>query len=55
MSSRIDFLERELVARLEEIRRRDAIIMNMTEAMKALSPPEQEAPQKPRGSPRRPP
>ncbi len=51
MQDRIGFLERELVARSEEIRRRDAIIMNMTEAMKALSPPEEAAPQEPRESP----
>ena len=38
MRSRIDFLERELLARSEEVRRRDAILMNMTEAMKALNP-----------------
>ena len=51
MRDRIGFLERELVARSEEIRRRDAIIMNMTEAMKALSPPEQEeTPPEPRES-----
>jgi hypothetical protein len=39
----ITFLERELEARSEEIRRRDAIIMNMTEAMKAIGPPRSEA------------
>jgi hypothetical protein len=39
MQARIDSLERELDVRTEEIRRRDTIIMNMTEAMKALSPP----------------
>src|SRR5215216_391503 len=44
MQERLDFLERELEVRSEEIRRRDTIIMNMTEAMKALSPPSQEAP-----------
>jgi hypothetical protein len=52
MRDRIGFLERELVSRSEEIRRRDAIIMNMTEAMKALTPPEQEeVPPEPRESP----
>jgi hypothetical protein len=52
MRVRIGFLERELVARSEEIRWRDAIIMNMTEAMKALSPSEQEeTPPEPRESP----
>jgi excisionase family DNA binding protein len=43
MQKRLAFLERELDVRTEEIRRRDTIIMNMTEAMKALSPPSQEA------------
>lgn len=36
MRARIQFLE-------EEHRRKDAILLNMTEAMKALSPPPQEA------------
>src|SRR5215218_6010617 len=44
MQDRLAFLERELEVRAEEIRRRDTIIMNMTEAMKALSPPAQEEP-----------
>jgi excisionase family DNA binding protein len=44
MQERLAFLERELDVRTEEIRRRDTIIMNLTEAMKALSPPSQEAP-----------
>src|SRR5215211_4603237 len=39
MQDRLAFLERELEVRAEEIRRRDTIIMNMTEAMKALNPP----------------
>jgi DNA-binding Lrp family transcriptional regulator len=43
----ITFLERELEARSEEIRRRDAIIMNMTEAMKAIGPPHEDAPESP--------
>jgi hypothetical protein len=38
----ITFLERELEARSDEIRRRDAIIMNMTEAMKAIGPAREE-------------
>jgi excisionase family DNA binding protein len=38
MQERLAFLERELDVRTEEIRRRDTIIMNMTEAMKALNP-----------------
>ena len=51
MQDRLAFLERELEVRAEEIRRRDTIIMNMTEAMKALSPPAQEAPSEARESP----
>jgi hypothetical protein len=43
MRSRIDFLE-------EELRRKDAIMMNMTEAMKALNPPA-DTPPEPRESP----
>jgi excisionase family DNA binding protein len=50
MQDRIDSLERELDVRTEEIRRRDTIIMNMTEAMKALSAPAQEEPSEPRES-----
>ena len=38
MRGRIGFLERELAARSDEIRRRDAILLNMTEAMRALNP-----------------
>jgi hypothetical protein len=38
MRSRIQFLE-------DELQRKDAILLNMTEAMKALSPPSQETPQ----------
>jgi excisionase family DNA binding protein len=51
MQKRLAFLERELDVRTEEIRRRDTIIMNMTETMKALSPPSQEAPPDERESP----
>jgi hypothetical protein len=51
MQKRLAVLERELDVRTEEIRRRDTIIMNMTEAMKALSPPSQEAPPDERESP----
>jgi excisionase family DNA binding protein len=39
MQQRLALLERELDVRTEEIRRRDTIIMNLTEAMKALNPP----------------
>ena len=51
MQKRLAFLERKLDVRTEEIRRRDTIIMNMTEAMKALSPSSQEAPPDERESP----
>jgi excisionase family DNA binding protein len=51
MQERVAFLEQELEVRSEEIRRRDTIIMNMTEAMKALSPPSQETPPDERESP----
>src|SRR5215217_2758460 len=51
MQERVAFLEHELEVRSEEIRRRDTIIMNMTEAMKALSPPSQETPPDERDSP----
>jgi hypothetical protein len=44
MRSRIQFLE-------DELQRKDAILLNMTEAMKALSPPPQEAPSGARESP----
>jgi hypothetical protein len=44
MRSRIQFLE-------DELQRKDAILLNMTEAMKALSPPPQEASSEPRESP----
>jgi hypothetical protein len=51
MQERLAFLERELGVRTEEIRRRDTIIMNMTEAMKALNPPAQAEPVEARESP----
>jgi excisionase family DNA binding protein len=38
MRDRIRFLE-------DQLQRKDAILLNMTEAMKALSPPERESPQ----------
>jgi hypothetical protein len=44
MRSRIQFLE-------DELQRKDAILLNMTEAMKALSPPTQEAPSEAQESP----
>jgi hypothetical protein len=51
MQERLAFLERELDVRTEEIRRRDTIIMNMTEAMKALNPLAQHEPVEARESP----
>jgi hypothetical protein len=51
MQARIDSLEQELDVRTEEIRRRDTIIMNMTEAMKALNPPTREEPSEAREPP----
>ena len=51
MRERLAFLEHELEVRSEEIRRRDTIIMNMTEAMKALNPPAPEASREPREAP----
>jgi hypothetical protein len=44
MHSRIQFLE-------DELQRKDAILLNMTEAMKALSPPSQETPSEEREPP----
>jgi hypothetical protein len=35
----------------DELQRKDAILLNMTEAMKALNPPAQEAPPEARESP----
>src|SRR5215208_4400347 len=52
MRDRIDFLERELEARREELQRRDVIILNMSETMKTLpSPASQETPAETPGAP----
>src|SRR5919107_29577 len=51
MQQRLALLERELDVRTEEIRRRDTIIMNMTEAMKALNSPAPEDSSEARESP----
>ena len=52
---RTNALLREVInTRDEEIRRRDTIIMNMTEAMKALNPPASEEPSETRESPESP-
>jgi len=44
LRDRLEFLQREL-------ERKDAILLNMTEAMKAIPPPAQEEPSEPSGSP----
>jgi hypothetical protein len=54
LRDRIAFLQRQLQSREEELRRRDAILMNMTEAMKALTPPREESPESPEPRPDRP-
>jgi excisionase family DNA binding protein len=54
MQERLAFLERELDVRSEEIRRRDTIIMNMTEAMKSLTPHSQQEPVEAREPPESP-
>jgi hypothetical protein len=46
-----ELLRGVITTRDEEIRRRDTIIMNMTEAMKALNPPAPEDSSEARGSP----
>jgi DNA repair exonuclease SbcCD ATPase subunit len=46
-----ELLREVITTRDEEIRRRDTIIMNMTEAMKALNPPAPEDPSEARESP----
>jgi len=51
LRNRVASLERQLDARSEEIRRKDTIIMNMTEAMKAISPPTQEESSGPQEAP----
>ena len=48
-----ELLRDVITTRDEEIRRRDTIIMNMTEAMKALNPPAPEEPSEVRESPER--
>jgi hypothetical protein len=42
LRDRVASLERQLDVRSEEIRRKDTIILSMSEAMKALNPPAQE-------------
>ena len=55
--SSYDMLVRRLENENEFLRRqlehKDAILLNMTEAMKALNPPAQEAPSEPRESPQK--
>jgi hypothetical protein len=45
---RVSSLERQLDVRSEEIRRKDTIILSMSEAMKEISPPTQEESSEPR-------
>ena len=49
----VDTLQEQNRFLREELARKDAILLNMTEAMKAIAPPaqEEEAPSEPRGSP----
>jgi hypothetical protein len=51
LSDRIAFLQRQLTSREEELRRRDTILMNMTEAMKALTPPREQPSESPEPRP----
>ena len=44
LRDRIRFLERQLEAREAELQRRDVMLINMTEAMKALNPPPSQEP-----------
>jgi hypothetical protein len=44
LRDRIRFLERQLEARGAELQRRDVMLINMTEAMKALNPPSSQEP-----------
>jgi hypothetical protein len=44
LRDRIRFLERQLEAREAELQRRDVMLINMTEAMKALNPPSSQEP-----------
>jgi len=47
LRDRIRFLERQLEAREDELRRRDVMLLNMTEVMKALNPRPLRSPQNP--------
>jgi excisionase family DNA binding protein len=51
LSAENEYLRDIIATRDQEIARRDTIIMNMSEAMKALSPPSQETPPDERESP----
>ena len=51
LSAENEYLRDTIATRDQEIARRDTIIMNMSEAMKALSPPAQEAPSEASQSP----
>ncbi len=45
--SEVEFLRQELATRDAEIQRRDAILLSMSEGLKALNPPTPEAPESP--------
>ena len=51
MQDQIDTLKRELEDRKEEARRKDVLLMNMTEAMKAITPGSSDTSPEPRESP----
>src|ERR687885_181345 len=54
MQDQIDTLKRELEDRKEEARRKDVLLMNLTEAMKAIAPPSSDTPLEPREAPEKP-
>jgi hypothetical protein len=51
LEKQVQFLQEELVSRRAEAGRKDALLLNMTEALKALTPPPPKAPQETRGAP----
>jgi hypothetical protein len=53
LRDRIAFLQRQLQSREEELRRRDAILMNMTEAIEALTLPREKSSESPEPRPDR--
>jgi len=51
LTSEVEALREQVGWLRGEVQRKDAILLSMTEAMKALSPPEREAPPEPREAP----